>query len=100
ILVEQARRRAALKRGGAADRQPLEELALAAPAPDDQLLAVHEALEELARTDAEAASLVKLRFFCGMTMPEAAAALGRSVRSAHDVWAYARSWLHHHLRAE
>jgi RNA polymerase sigma factor (TIGR02999 family) len=100
ILVEQARRRAALKRGNAADRQPLEEHALVAPAPDDQLLAVHEALDDLESTDPEAATLVKLRFFSGMTMPEAAAALGMSVRSAHDIWAYARSWLHRHLRAE
>jgi RNA polymerase sigma factor (TIGR02999 family) len=100
ILVEQARRRLALKRGGGARRQPLEDSAVVAPAPDDRLLAVHEALDDLARTDPDAAALVKLRFFAGMTMTDAAAALGMSVRSAHDVWAYARSWLHRHIRPE
>jgi RNA polymerase sigma factor (TIGR02999 family) len=100
ILVDNARRRTAVKRGGEAERQPLDDSAIAAPAPDDQLLAVHEALDELARRDPEAATLVKLRFFGGMTMTEAAEALGVSVRTAHDVWAYARSWLHRHIRPE
>jgi RNA polymerase sigma factor (TIGR02999 family) len=100
ILVEQARRRAALKRGGQADRQPLEASELAAPAPDEQLLAIHEALDDFARADPEAAALVKLRFFGGMTTTEAAAALGMSVRSAHDLWTYARSWLRRWLRDE
>jgi RNA polymerase sigma factor (TIGR02999 family) len=100
ILVEQARRRAALKRGGRADREALEGAAIAASEPDEQLLAVHEALEDLAQTDPEAATLVKLRFFGGMTASEAAQALGMSVRSAHDLWTYARSWLSRHLRPE
>jgi RNA polymerase sigma factor (TIGR02999 family) len=100
ILVEQARRRLALKRGGGARRLRLEDSAVAAPAPDERLLAVHEAVDDLARADPDAAALVKLRFFAGMTMTDAAAALGMSVRSAHDVWAYARSWLHRHIRPE
>ena len=100
ILVEQARRRAATKRGGRADRQDLDLAVLAVPAPDQQLLAVHEALDDLARTEPEAATLVKLRYFGGMTTTEAAEALGMSVRSAHDLWAYARSWLHRHIRPE
>jgi RNA polymerase sigma factor (TIGR02999 family) len=100
ILVEQARRRTATKRGGGADRQPLNPSELAAPAPDDRLLAVHDALDEFARTDPEAATLVKLRFFGGMTMSEAADALGMSVRTAQDVWAYARSWLRRQMRPE
>jgi DNA-directed RNA polymerase specialized sigma24 family protein len=62
------------------------------------LLAVHDALDELARTDPEAATLVKLRFFGGMTMTEAAESLGVSVRTAHDVWTYARSWLRRQMR--
>jgi DNA-directed RNA polymerase specialized sigma24 family protein len=73
---------------------------IAAPEPDEQLLAVHDALDAFAQSDPEAATLVKLRFFGGMTMTEAAEALGMSVRSAHDLWAYARSWLHRHLRSE
>src|SRR5580765_6026149 len=66
ILVEAARRKNSLKRGGQADRQPLDESRIAAPAPDDELLAVHEAVEELARADPDAAALVNLRFFAGM----------------------------------
>src|SRR5262249_53888160 len=97
ILVDQARRRAAAKRGGQAERKPLDAADLAAPAPDEQILAVHEALNEFAGTDPQAATLVKLRFFSGMTMTEAAEALGMSVRSAHDLWTYARSWLHRHM---
>ena len=58
------------------------------------------ALDDFARTDPEAAALVKLRFFAGMTMAEAAEALGVSVRTAHDVWAYARSWLRRRMRPE
>jgi RNA polymerase sigma factor (TIGR02999 family) len=100
ILVEQARRRAAVKRGGQAEREALNPSELAAPAPEEHLLAVHDALDDFARTDAEAATLVKLRFFAGMTMTEAADALGMSVRSAQDLWAYARSWLRRHMRPE
>jgi RNA polymerase sigma factor (TIGR02999 family) len=100
ILVEQARRRSAGKRGGGAERGALDPAEIAAPGPDDRLLAVHEALDDLARTDPEAATLVKLRFFGGMTMTEAAEALGTSVRTAQDVWTYARSWLRRHLRPE
>jgi RNA polymerase sigma factor (TIGR02999 family) len=100
ILIEQARRRHAIKRGGQADREVLDPAELAAPAPDEQLVAIHDALADLERTDSEAATLVKLRFFGGMTMTEAADALGVSVRTAQDIWAYARSWLHRHLRPE
>jgi RNA polymerase sigma factor (TIGR02999 family) len=100
ILVEAARRRTALKRGGQADRRPLVEAEVAAPVPDDELLAIHEALDDLARSDPDAANLVKLRFFGGLTAAEAAAALGLSTRSAHNLWAYARSWIHHRVRPE
>src|SRR5262245_3101502 len=88
ILVEAARRRASRKRGGQAQRQELDESRLVAPTPDEALLSLHDALDELSRTDPDAATLIKLRFFAGMTMAEAAQALGMSVRSAHDVWAY------------
>jgi RNA polymerase sigma factor (TIGR02999 family) len=100
ILVEQARRRKAVKRGGQAMHEPMELSNIAAPAPDEHLLAVDDALDELIRTDPEAATLVNLRFFGGMTMTEAAEALGMSVRSAHDLWAYARSWLRRRMRPQ
>ena len=100
ILVEQARRRGAIKRGGHADRETLDPASIIASAPDERLLAIHDALDELADADAQAATLVKLRFFGGMTTSEAAEALGLSVRSAHDIWAYARSWLHRRLRVD
>jgi RNA polymerase sigma factor (TIGR02999 family) len=100
ILVESARRRATAKRGGRAAREPLSELDLPTPGSADQVLAVHEAVDELGAADPDAAILVKLRFFAGLTTDEAAAALGMSVRSAHDLWAYARTWLHRRMRAD
>jgi RNA polymerase sigma factor (TIGR02999 family) len=100
ILVESARRRATAKRGGRAGRRPLAEDDLPAPESADHVLAVHEAVDGLAAVDADAATLVKLRFFAGLTTAEAAAALGMSVRSAHDLWAYARTWLHRRMRAD
>jgi RNA polymerase sigma factor (TIGR02999 family) len=100
ILVEQARRRKSAKRGGRAARQELRESAIAPPEPAEDVLAVDEALEQLARIDPVAANLVRLRFFAGLNMAEAALALGMSVRKAHDIWAYARSWLHRKMRPE
>jgi RNA polymerase sigma factor (TIGR02999 family) len=93
ILVDEARRRQAAKRGGLQKRVQMPESGLAAPMPDDELLALHEALEQLASIDSAAADLVRLRFFAGLKTTEAAEALGISVRSAHDLWTYARSWL-------
>jgi RNA polymerase sigma factor (TIGR02999 family) len=100
ILVEQARRRKAAKRGGQAERVELHEAALAAPEAGTDILAVHDALEQFAAIDAVAANLVNLRFFAGLNMSEAAEALGMSVRSAQDLWAYARSWLHRKIRPD
>ena len=98
ILVDQARRRNAAKRGGQAVREELHESALAAPGPDSEVIALHDALERFATVDPAAANLVKLRFFAGLNMSEAAEALGLSVRSAHGLWAYARSWLRREMR--
>jgi RNA polymerase sigma factor (TIGR02999 family) len=98
ILVDQARRRNAVKRGGRARRKDLHEVTIAASEPAEDVLAVNEALELFARVDAQAASLVTLRFFAGLNMTEAAEALGMSVRSAHQIWAYARSWLRNKMR--
>src|SRR5262249_14692584 len=93
ILVDQARRRHAAKRGGLRERVELPESCLAGPMPDAELLALNEALDDLAGIDPAAANLVRLRFFAGLKAAEAAEAMGMSVRAAHDLWAYARSWL-------
>jgi RNA polymerase sigma factor (TIGR02999 family) len=99
ILIEQARRRHAAKRGGQRQRVELSDSDLATSMPDDELLALNDALEQLATADAAAANLVRLRFFAGLNMTEAAGALGVSVRSAHDLWAYSRSWLRRQMNA-
>jgi len=93
ILIERARKRHALKRGGDAEHEPLEESRLALAAPTDEMLAVHEALDRLAAEDSQAAALVKLRYFAGMSVPEAAAALDMPQRSAERLWTFARAWL-------
>ena len=95
ILVDRARRRGALKRGGAGVRVELPEDALVAPDDrgDSELLAVDEALGRLAAADPQAAALVKLRYFAGMSIPEAAAELGIAARTADRLWVYARAWL-------
>src|SRR5436190_17024386 len=96
ILIENARRKQRVKHGGECQRQPLdqlEEAQIASPVPSDQLLALDEALERLAQEDPIGAELVKLRFFSGLAIPQAAAALGISVRKADFVWAFARAWL-------
>ena len=100
ILIDQARQRKSARRGGQAGREELHDSAIAAPARAEELLALDEVLDRLAEVDAVAANLVKLRFFVGLNMSEAATALGISVRSAHDVWAYARSWLHQKLGSD
>ncbi len=100
ILVDQARRRQAAKRGGEAQREELHESAISAGRPPEELLAVDELLNCLADIDPAAANLVKLRFFVGLNMSEVAEALGISVRAAHDIWAYARTWLHQKMAAE
>ena len=96
ILVEQARRKRRIKHGGDLDRVDLEE-AVNLAAPVDDLLALDEVLSRLAAKDPEAAKLVTLRYFAGLTMPEAAAALGISLRSAERNWTYAKTWLHREL---
>jgi RNA polymerase sigma factor (TIGR02999 family) len=93
ILVENARRKASLKRGGEFARQPLDDADVPLQRPPEELLAVHDALDKLAETDRRAAELVKLRYFAGFTLDEAAEALGISPRTADSVWAYARAWL-------
>ena len=93
ILVDRARRRLAVKRGAGVERVDADELDIPAPAPDDQLLAMHEALEEFATLDARKAELVKLRYFVGLSFEEAAEVLGIAVPTAKQWWGYARAWL-------
>jgi RNA polymerase sigma factor (TIGR02999 family) len=93
ILVDHARRKQSLKRGGKVEHAEFDEASIVLAAPADELLAVHEALDELARQDAEAAELVKLRYFVGMTMEEAASVMNLSKRTAESLWTYARAWL-------
>jgi RNA polymerase sigma factor (TIGR02999 family) len=100
VLVEHARRKQAQKRGAGATAEPLTESTLVLAAPAEELLAVHEALDALAQTDRPAAELVKLRYFVGLTMEEAASAMGLSKRTAENVWTYARVWLHREIRRQ
>ena len=93
ILVDRARRRLAGKRGAGGECLDVDDLEIPAPASDDQLLAVNEALEKFAVLDPRKAELVKLRYFVGMSFDEASAALGIAVPTAKQWWAYARAWL-------
>jgi RNA polymerase sigma factor (TIGR02999 family) len=94
ILIENARRKKALRHGAGEARLNLEELDIVAPAPDEQLLAIHEALDKFAAVDKVKAELVKLRYFAGMTIEEAAHVLGISEATAKRWWIYARAWLY------
>jgi RNA polymerase sigma factor (TIGR02999 family) len=98
ILVDQARKKRSHKRGGRLERLPLEELEIGAPQPAVDLLAVNDALERFERIDRAAADLVKLRYYTGLTLSQAAEALGISASTADRQWAYARAWLHAELR--
>jgi RNA polymerase sigma factor (TIGR02999 family) len=97
ILVEAARRKRSLKRGGGAHHEELDESQIESQivqsTPSEEMLAVDEALNLLTAEDPAAADLVKLRYFVGMTMEEAAVALGLSLRSTERLWTYARAWL-------
>jgi RNA polymerase sigma factor (TIGR02999 family) len=93
ILVESARRKKRLKRGGDLERQALEEDQIAAPSVDGDLIELDVALEKLQQKDARKAELIKLRYFAGLTQQQAAEALGVSVATADRDWAYARAWL-------
>ena len=93
ILVDQARRKSAMKRGGEFERKEFDYCDITAPEKPQQLLAVDQALTELAKANANAAEIVKLRFFAGMTMTEAAKVMGISRRTADRLWSTARAWL-------
>jgi RNA polymerase sigma factor (TIGR02999 family) len=98
ILIDRARDKRRLKRGGAWRRLRLDQIDLPVEEAPDDLLALDEALEKLGREDPSCAELVKLRFFAGLTLEEAAQALGIARRSADRSWAFARSWLYDAIR--
>ena len=100
ILIEKARRKRALRHGGGQQRVDFEDVQLASPSDDDQLLAVNEALEKLAVRNKVEAELVKLRYFIGMTLEQSAEVLGISARTADNYWAHARAWLFREIKSQ
>ena len=93
VLVDSARRKQSAKRGGQYARQDFDAVQLMGPVREERLLELDEALMKLEGTDQRSAEVVKLRYFAGLTIPEVAAVLGVSPRTADSIWAYARSWL-------
>jgi RNA polymerase sigma factor (TIGR02999 family) len=100
ILVESARRKQRIKHGGQLERLDVEEHDVPVNAPPEELLALDEALPRLAADDADAARIVDLHFFAGLSIDEAAEALGVSRATAYRQWAYARAWLRCELGSE
>ena len=101
ILVENARRKGRQKRGGGLKRQDLDlAVDVAAPVIREDLIALDEALSRLAETDSQSAQIVNLRYFAGLSIPDAAIAMGVSPRTADRIWAFARSWLLREMQVE
>jgi RNA polymerase sigma factor (TIGR02999 family) len=100
ILVDRVRQKLALKRGGNLIRVDIEGVELPSPMPDEELLALDEALDRLATVDTRAGEMVKLCFFIGLTQEEAARELGVSVSTAERLWAFARAWLLREVRKQ
>ena len=100
ILVDQARKKRSRKGGGGLERLPIEEVEISAPQPAVDLVAVNDALEKFERIDKAAAALVKLRYYTGLTLSQAAEVLGISSSTADRQWAYARAWLLRCLEGE
>jgi len=100
ILVDRARKKQSLRRGVGLKRRALEHVDIAAAEPLVDVLAVDDALERFEKIDALKAGLVKLRYFAGLTIPQAAEALGISSTTADRYWSYARAWLHAELKKE
>jgi len=98
ILVESARQKASLKRGGDRNRLDVGDSLLATPEPREDLVALDAALTKLAETDKQAAELVQLRYFAGLPIREVAEILGIAPRTADRLWAFARAWLHEEIK--
>jgi RNA polymerase sigma factor (TIGR02999 family) len=100
ILVDNALRKKTLKRGGDRNRADLSDVAPAIEPPEDDLIALNEALDHLAEIEPQTAQLVKLRYFAGLTNKQSAQLLGISPRKADSLWAYAKVWLHERITGE
>lgn len=100
ILLNRARDKKRLKRGGGLQKVDFDNIQVAMDTPDDELVALDEAIQHLASEDQQCAELVKLRFFGGMTMEQTAEALGMALRTAHRKWAYARAWLYAQMSSD
>jgi len=100
ILIARARRKLTQRRGAGAAHFDFDELEIASPAPDDQLLALNDALDRFAALEPQQAELVKLRYFVGLKIDEAAEVLGISEATAKRWWAYARAWLFHEIQSD
>jgi len=100
ILIDHARRKKALRRGSNPQRLDIEEVEIAAPAKEQELLDMDEALEKFAALDKQKAELVKLRYFVGLTLDESAQILGISTPTAKRWWAYARAWLYRQIQTD
>ena len=98
LLIARARRKSRQRRGAGAEHLDVDQLEIASPAPDDQLLALNEALDRFAVQEPQQAELVKLRYFVGLKIDEAASILGISEATAKRWWAYSRAWLFQELR--
>lgn len=98
ILVESARRKRRVKHGGEFERVELDAVELPLPMPDDQLLALNDALDRLATVDGRAAEIVKLCFFVGLTQEQAGKELGVSLATAERLWGFARAWLYREMQ--
>ena len=98
ILIDRARRKLALRHGGNFERVDLDGQDFAAPGPDEQLIAVHEVLDNLARSHPVQAEVVKLRYFAGMTNEETAQALDISVATVKNYWTFARTWIFNEIK--
>ena len=98
ILIDRARHKLAVRHGGECARVDVDEQDLAAPGPDEQLLAVHEALDNLAKEHPVQAQVVKLRYFVGMTNEETAEALDISVATVKNYWVFARAWIFNEIK--
>lgn len=98
ILIDNARRKRALRHGGGQQRLDVQEVEIAAPADEEQLLVVHEALDELAAQDSLQAEVVKLHFFIGLKNDEVADILGISEKTVRRYWTHAKAWLYERMR--
>ena len=98
ILIARARRKQTQRRGARAEHLDVDELEIACPAPEDQLLALNDALDHFAKLEPQKAEMVKLRYFVGLKIEEAAEVLGISQATAKRWWVYARAWLYEAVR--